>query len=134
MSLVRCPQMVEDDRYRQVDGTAMDGMDVIKWAADVLLPVLTGVTGWLAGRRKRNNDFLNDLQDSINTLSAKNAELVKTVVTLNETVISLRAENAELKSEVTALRGENKQLSDEIAQLREQLGNIRSVTRKTTVR
>lgn len=108
----------------------MDGMDVIRWVVDVLLPVLTGLAGWLAGRRKRDNDFLGDLQGSINTLSAKNAELVKTVVSLNETVITLRAENAELKSEVTALRGENKQLSDEIAQLREQLGNIRSMTRK----
>lgn len=112
----------------------MDRMEVIKWVVDILLPVLTGVTGWLAGRRKRNNDFLGDLHGSINTLSAKNAELVKTVVALNETVISLRAENAELKSEVSALRTENKQLSDEIAQLRDQLANIKSVTRKTVAR
>ena len=44
--------------------------------ADVLLPTVTGTIGWLAGRRKQKNDFLAEMQSSIDLLSEKNCKAV----------------------------------------------------------
>ncbi len=110
---------------------------------DALLPVVTGVAGFLGGRRKRRNDFLADLQRSIDALSAKNTEQMGTIISLNDTVVKLRRENAEMRGEVAALRRENSdlkteveamrlenaKLSGEIAQLREQLDGVKTITR-----
>lgn len=107
----------------------MGSIDIIQWAAELLLPVATGVAGYLSGRRKKNNDFLGELQETVNMLTQKNHELMQTVVELRDTIITLRAENAELKSDVAALRKENLKLSSEVAQLREQLRGVRTITR-----
>ena len=96
---------------------------------DALLPVVTGVAGFLGGRRKRRNDFLADLQRSIDALSAKNTEQMGTIISLNDTVVKLRRENAEMRGEVEAMRLENAKLSGEIAQLREQLDGVKTITR-----
>ena len=61
-----------------------------------IAPVLTGVAGWLGGRRKKNNDFLGDLQASIDLLAEKNK-------TLMEEVVKLREENAELRVKIEEL-------------------------------
>ncbi len=121
----------------------MELTDIIKAASDILIPAATGVAGFLGGRRKRRNDFLAELQSSIDALSAKNAEQMNTILSLNDTVVELRRENAEMKAGVTALRRENtdlkaeveamrlenRKLSGEIAQLREQLDGVRTITR-----
>jgi hypothetical protein len=44
-------------------------MDVITIILNVAVPVFTGVIGWFAGGKKRRNDFLGNLQSSINMLS-----------------------------------------------------------------
>ena len=72
----------------------MENFDVIEKIVGWVLPTVTGVVGWLAGRRKQKNDFLSDLQSSIDLLSKRNAELVEKVVELNTTVIHLTKENA----------------------------------------
>ena len=61
-----------------------------------IAPVLTGIAGWLSGRRKKNNDFLGDLQASIDLLAEKNK-------TLMEEVVKLREENAKLRVDVEEL-------------------------------
>lgn len=101
----------------------MEGFDY-RWLVDVLLPVLTAAAGYLTGRRKKDNDFLADLQRSIDLLSEKNTELVKQVITLEGEVVGLRHENGELRNEVEALRKQNKRLSDEVGKLRKQLSDI----------
>jgi regulator of replication initiation timing len=62
----------------------------------IVLPAITGIAGWFTGRKKQSNDFLNDLQASINMLAVKNRELM-------DEVIKLREENAELRIEVAEL-------------------------------
>jgi regulator of replication initiation timing len=81
-----------------------------------IVSLVTAAGGWFAGKRKHNNDFLQDMQKSIDMLTAKNAELVKQVLGLNGEVIKLRKENAELRVEVESL---NKKLS-----------NVKTITRK----
>ncbi len=80
-----------------------------------LVSVVTAIAGWFGGRRKTQNDFLHELQTSIDLLSAKNAELVKQVIALNSEVISLRKENAGLKVE--------------IEELNKRLENVKTITR-----
>jgi allophanate hydrolase subunit 2 len=57
---------------------------------------LAGVVGWFFGRRKQKNDFLKDLQASIDLLAEKNRQLM-------EEVVKLREENALLREEVESL-------------------------------
>lgn len=107
----------------------MSNWGAIQWVVELLLPVATGAVGYLSGTRKRNNDFLGELQQTVNMLTEKNHELTQKVVELRDTIISLRAENAELKGEVAALRKENLKLSSEVALLREQLKGVRTITK-----
>jgi regulator of replication initiation timing len=62
-----------------------------------LMAPVTGVVTWIATRAKQKNDFLKDMQASIDMLSSRNKDL------LNE-LISLRGEVAQLKNENVALR------------------------------
>lgn len=68
----------------------------------VLTPIV-GAIGWVAGSKKRNNDFLKDLQDSIDLLSTRNKELLEEVIKLRSEVVKLKTENAALRAEVEEL-------------------------------
>jgi FtsZ-binding cell division protein ZapB len=81
-----------------------------------IVSLVTAVGGWFAGKRKRSNDFLQDMQASIDMLTEKNTELVKKVLNLNGEVIKLRKENAELRVELESLN--------------EKLSNVKTITRK----
>ena len=74
----------------------------------ILTPV-AGVIGWFVSAKKRKNDFLVDLQASIDLLSEKNKELVAEVVKLRTEVLHLKTENAALREEVEEL---NKKLDN----------------------
>jgi len=78
--------------------------------SNVLLPAVTGAIGWLAGRRKQKNDFLAEMQSSIDLLSEKNKLFVGEMV-------QLREENLKLCGEVAMLREENRTLRSEIEAL-----------------
>lgn len=86
-----------------------------------LIPALTALTGWLAGTRKRKNSFLQDLQESINLLSAENRKLIQDITAVNNELISIKAENTQLRASVDRLCAENSQLKDEVRELRLQL-------------
>jgi regulator of replication initiation timing len=74
-----------------------------------LVSAITGAAGWFGGQRKQKNDFLRDLQESINLLSDENKKLM-------QEVISLRKENLSLRSEVEELNA--------------RLQNVKIITRK----
>lgn len=118
-------------------------IDLLTTLAEVLTPLLTGIVGWSVGRRKRNNDFISELQNSINALAAKNAEQMEEIIKLRDEVVKLRSENFELTKEVDhltganrqltqeveALRKENEQLNRQIQQLTTQLDNVKTITK-----
>lgn len=93
-----------------------------------VLPILTAVTGWLAGTRKRRNDFIRDLQSSINLLADENRKLLSDITAVNTEVVRLRRENEELKLSIDRLCSENAQLKDEIRGLRMQLSQKNATT------
>ncbi len=79
---------------------------MIEWAALLLAP-FTGIVSYLVGKRQRNNDFLNQLQASINMLVEENTKLL--------------AENVELRTKVAALQVAQNKLLCEIKNLRKDL-------------
>jgi septal ring factor EnvC (AmiA/AmiB activator) len=102
-----------------------------------IMPVVTAIGGWFAGKKKRNNDFLQDLQESVNMLTGENKKLLKELIEVRNELIESRNENSVLlnnqsvmQSEITLLRKENKELKNEIEQLKENLSNVKTITRK----
>ena len=81
-------------------------------------PAVTAAAGWLAGKRKRRNDFLKNMQDSIDILSMENKRLIEDLTNVNREVVALRKENGELKYSVDQLCKENVQLKEEVRNLR----------------
>jgi predicted RNase H-like nuclease (RuvC/YqgF family) len=73
-----------------------------------LTPV-TGVVTWLFTRKKQRNDFLQNLQSSINLLAE---------------------ENKKLMAEVIELRRENMHLRTEVEELNRKLENVKTITKK----
>ena len=90
---------------------------------DCLVPLITAAAGWLAGKRKRRNDFLKNMQDSIDLLSVENKCLLKDLTAVNNEVVALRKEKGELKYSVDQLCRENVQLKTEVQDLRKQITN-----------
>jgi hypothetical protein len=70
-------------------------MDTVTIISLCLSPI-TAVAGWFAGRQKRKNDFLQEMQESINLLSKENKQLMAEV-------ISLRRDNLNLHTEIERL-------------------------------
>ena len=91
--------------------------------AECLVPIITAAAGWLAGKRKRRNDALKSMQDSIDILSMENKRLIEDLTTVNREVVALRKENGELKTSVDQLCRENSQLKTEVQDLRKQITN-----------
>ena len=86
-------------------------------------PAITAAAGWLAGKRKRRNDFLKNMQDSIDILSMENKRLLEDLTNVNREVVALRRENGELKYSVDQLCKENVQLKDEVRNLTNRITN-----------
>ena len=93
----------------------------LQFIGTYLIPLITALAGWIAGSRKRNNNFLQDLQSSINLLSAENKKLLADLTSVNKEIVNVRKENEELKASIDRLCTENAQLKDEIRQLKEKL-------------
>lgn len=96
-------------------------METLTFIGTYIIPLFTAAVGWIVGSRKRKNDFLKDLQASINLLSAENKRLLEEITTANSEIVAVRKENEELKASVDRLCTENSQLKDEVRQLREQI-------------
>ena len=95
-----------------------------------ILPVFTGLSGWLAGKRKRNNDFIGDLQSSIDLLSDKYSKTLNELIAMKEQNAKLLMGQATMAIEITALRGENASLKKEVEELTLKLENVKIITRQ----
>jgi len=76
---------------------------------NLITPFLGGAVGWFVGRKRQKNDFLNELQASVDLLAGKNKQLI-------EEVVKLREENAEFRYNL-----------DELTR---KLQNVKIITRK----
>lgn len=74
---------------------------------DYIAPAATGVVGWFAGSRKRKNDFLAEMQNSIDILSKANKDYVSQIVSFQKLEIkisALESDNEMLKQENDVLK------------------------------
>lgn len=102
------------------------------WTAIIgyVFSALTGVAGWLVGKRKRKNDFLSDLQGSINMLADENAKLLKELIAVRKENAALMLNQEQMKIEIGTLRKENEELRREIGELNSRLAGVKTITRK----
>lgn len=105
----------------------------------ILAPItgfITGVATYIATRRKQKNDFLKELQGSIDLLTSENAKQIQEVLNLrneilknSELTMKLRAENLELLNKIKILECQNETLRKEVADLNEKLENVKTITK-----
>ena len=119
----RCPDRATEAQTCGDETLLFGGlrMETLTFIGTYIIPLLTAAIGWIVGSRKRKNDFLKDLQASINLLSAENKRLLEEITNANAEIVAVRKENEELKASVDRLCTENSQLKDEVRQLREQI-------------
>lgn len=80
---------------------------MFEWIGLLLAPV-TGVISYIVGRGQRNNEFLKQLQGSINMLVDENTKLLEENVKLRMTVAALQVAQNDLMNELAELRKELK--------------------------
>jgi len=90
--------------------TDIQFLDVI----NVLTTGIAGVVGWVVGRRKQKNDFLGELQQSINMLAEENKQQMNEII--------------KLRKEVIVLREENYKFSEIVKKMNLKLENVKTVT------
>lgn len=110
----------------------------IDWGSIIgycLTPV-AGVASYFAGKQTRKNDFLQQLQNSVNMLVQKNGELLNELITvkgqnaeLQVGMNKLSLENKELKEGFVRLNEENGVLSKQVEYLTTQLENVKVITK-----
>ncbi len=79
--------------------------------------LFSGLT-YLLSRRNRNNDFLGQLQKSINELSLNYTNTLNELVTVKKQNANMLVEIAKLQREVSDLKEENIKLLTRIAELK----------------
>lgn len=97
---------------------------MIDWGGIVIagIGLLTSIGSYFVGKRKRQNDFLSDLQSSIDMLAEKNKEQM-------DEIVKLRTQNVELIASVASLKSQNEQLKKEVEELNAKLENVKTITR-----
>ncbi len=92
---------------------------------DYAIPAITGIFTYFLGRKKRKNDFLAEMQRSIDLLSAKNAELIEDVVKLRGKNVELLAKQDDFRLLLDDLKLENKLLKTKVDNLTKKLNAIK---------
>lgn len=90
-----------------------------------VVSLATGIAGWWVGRKKQKNDFLSDLQSSIDLLSEKNKTLLDEVVKLRGENATLHVNQEIMLSEMSTLRDENSELRKDIEAMSELLTSLK---------
>jgi cell division protein FtsB len=83
----------------------------------------TGIVTWFFSKNKRENDFISELQASINLLAQKNNEQLAVIIELREQI-------AQQQLALLEMRTENEKLRSEVRELNEKLTNAKITIRK----
>lgn len=90
-------------------------MTTYEWITTMLVPITSLIT-WLAASRKRRNDTLREMQNTIDMLVVNNNEVYSELV-------STRKELAEARTEIDVLKSNQEKLLRENVELRSLLEN-----------
>ncbi|MEG1499388.1 MAG: hypothetical protein RRX93_07810 [Bacteroidales bacterium] len=108
-----------------------------------LFTPLSGIVGWFAGSHKRRNDFISDLQDSIDLLTQKYTDTLNRLTLAQEEnqkfqtgqaemlgeLREVRKENAALKASLEEIKRENTLLKKTVDDLHFQINGIKTITK-----
>lgn len=96
----------------------------------IIVSVITSILGWFVGRRKRNNDLLQQQLETSKLLMESNQRIMAEYTESQERLLALSEENLSLKSaikkhldEIALLRKENETLRQRLIELQERLNN-----------
>jgi len=104
-------------------------MELLLGILTIVLPVISSAATYIVGRNKRKNDFLGNLQGSIDLLSVNYSKALNELNSLRGENLELRTLQQELIIQVAGLKKENAGLRAEIAELNERLNNIKIITK-----
>lgn len=93
----------------------------------IIFPPVCAAIGWMAGSQKRKNDFLRDLQNSVNMLTDENARLLKELIAMRNENATLIANQDQMKIEIGVLRLENEGMKNKINELNERLAGVKTI-------
>lgn len=93
----------------------------------IVSPPVCAAIGWLAGSEKRKNDFLQDLQNSVNMLTDENARLLKELIAMRNENATLIANQDQMKNEIRVLRRENEGMKETINELNQRLAGVKTI-------
>lgn len=109
----------------------MSNIDLTQIIGYIMTPV-AGAVGWVFARRKRRNDAIKYMQDTIDLLAAKNAELHSLVERMRE---DHERELGQLSDQLRKVSDENRELKEgqermieKINQLKQELEDERKKT------
>lgn len=104
----------------------------MEWLLGILalvLPAGSSAVTYAVTRNKRKNDFLGNLQGSIDLLSENYSKALNELACVRSENLELRTLQQELVIQVAGLKKENAGLRSEIAELNERLNNIKTITK-----
>ena len=100
------------------------GASIYLWISVIVLPTISGVVSWFAGRRVRNNDTLQKLQSTVDMLVKKNSELYTKITEQNKTISDLNSKNDNMAHELSEVRRENAGLKQGQERMSMQLSKV----------
>lgn len=112
-----------------MDSYSGSSFDIYQLLA-LTLPVASSAVTWLVARRKRDNDFLADLQKSIDLLSEKYNNALQEIVMVKEQNSQLLITQKNMQYQIAELKRENGELKSTIDELNERLAGVKTITRK----
>jgi len=105
-------------------------MNVLTILTPYVLSILSVIVGWFIGKRKRNNDFISELQASIDLLSEKYTETLKELISVKKQNAELMINQNSMALDMKELRTENAGLKREIEDLTTKLQDVKIITRQ----
>ncbi len=87
------------------------------------------IVQWMFSKKKRDNDFISDLQKSIDLLSDRYNSTLKELIEVKEQNVELLSSQKTLTLQVKALTKENDLLRKTVEELNDRFANIKTITR-----
>lgn len=110
----------------------MNESNILLQLLPYLLTPITAIVTWFASKRKRNNDALNYLQETIDLLLKKNNELIQEVTELRNQNSTLKAATESMRLQIEKLTAvaEEKNKTKSSPQKRKTIASIKKTRNK----
>ncbi len=101
---------------------------MVEWIIPILTITITPISSyisWRLGKRKRDNDYLSELQGSIDLLSEKYTASLDELILLRKENCDLKVTQQKMLKEIQELKAENEELKTLVNALNIQLKRLK---------